>query len=707
MNKEARTIEQVISKIVNHRKANIKGLIRLIIDNSENPEDNIPVEVIHECIDITFLDVLSPKEKIILKDALDTDTNRLMKTQDFLNRLKTNIKDEGDRIQIHFFFRAFILDKIRKSTEDYFYDYRIFRGREYTQQDFIGPAIDSLGLAREEAIYAFQVLADRAECVLADDVFECVQCFRFTNPYSTCGPPQTVYPPTKPSKNTPATDEYIKRGDSEKLDQNKQNQKPVQPSNSGEAITTVKNELKKKKLSALHVYRVADTSDIGNVSVITLRNAFQELLPELKPQTIFSLMKIIDTNRNGFIEMSEYEIVMLDDKEDLKAMKDNDSRVENNLSEMNESMKGSAMGKSARGSIAGSVVMSELGGDEGKGRIVDSDDPADIARQIGDYFSSNNMKPDAVFRYCDETETGTVPVLTILQNFKESMPDADHKLLAKGARALDSLRTGFISKGDFIAGLSSKNKPPKPQKLDQTPKPIQANQKKETAKQSTATQISEPPLDDGSFYSQVRILRYQLIAKNVEIETLFEEKEMSVIGLANELQRLLPDFPKSKLIGILKYLDSAESGLVRKEEFELMIGVNKETSEIQESRLFDEVNINRTAIEAIRKIIERKKVKLSEVFRVCDTDSNGYANILDIKKGLEYMMQGEDNIQNKIIAFVKELKSVYKTNNFNSAKFELFMKSPEKAYIHESRIINLSRIRSIQDKNAIDTEIKF
>lgn len=74
------------------------------------------------------------------------------------------------------------------------------------------------------------------------------------------------------------------------------------------------------------------------------------------------------------------------------------------------------------------------------------------------------------------------------------------------------------------------------------------------------------------------------------------------------------------------------------------------------------------------------------LFDYCDTDKNGRTNILDAKIGLERLFQVDKNVFPAIIAFVKELKFIFKTSEFDRARFVLFMKDPTNSYIHEGKL---------------------
>lgn len=194
--REGRDFQQVLSKIANHPKINLKGFFRLLIDTWSNPEGGIPMDVVRDIVDMAFVDILNESERYILKDALDPNSNRILEVDEMLDTLKAGLKDPVDRVLTHFYFIACLLDKRRIPTEDYFYPFGLYAKTEYFQQEFVPPAMRSIKLTREEALYCFEVLADRAKSIIGYDIMETVESFRnIKNLPPTCGPPPTTFPP--------------------------------------------------------------------------------------------------------------------------------------------------------------------------------------------------------------------------------------------------------------------------------------------------------------------------------------------------------------------------------------------------------------------------------------------------------------------------------------------------------------------------------
>lgn len=75
----------------------------------------------------------------------------------------------------------------------------------------------------------------------------------------------------------------------------------------------------------------------------------------------------------------------------------------------------------------------------------------------------------------------------------------------------------------------------------------------------------------------------------------------------------------------------------------------------------------------------------SRFFDYSDTDKNGLVNILDVKIGLERLLQPDEPTFKIVIGFVKEVKNVFKTSDFSRGRFLLFMSDPRSSFVHRGR----------------------
>lgn len=386
-----------------------------------------------------------------------------------------------------------------------------------------------------------------------------------------------------------------------------------------EIITTIKTALAKKRLSALHIYRMADPEDANSVSVITLKQVFLSMIPGLQPDTVFALLKILDANRNGFVDKEEFELVFLKDKNDLEDIKDDDSRIEYKQSEqsihnksqrLDESMhEDSQLGnndsvidevKTPRGGVTPRDLASDAQHYSGSLNL-DSDDPSQVARSIGKEMLDNMVHPESVFEGLDDENQGLVALQRLVRTMKEYLPNVHPAILFKCAKYMDSDKDGFIKKGDYLAALGGRpvsnqsesprgdSRPaiaPASSKIGSQPSqpgmgPGGAGSNDLTGKLGQEA----PTLSDRQFYEKVRALKDLIRANSVAIDCIFEGEEIPTALLANRLNTALPDFPRQSIRQILKYVDVENNGLIRRDEFDLMIGYDNNKAELDESRL--------------------------------------------------------------------------------------------------------------------------
>lgn len=104
----------------------------------------------------------------------------------------------------------------------------------------------------------------------------------------------------------------------------------------------------------------------------------------------------------------------------------------------------------------------------------------------------------------------------------------------------------------------------------------------------------------------------------------------------------------------------------------------------------NEVNIDSGLIEKIQKLLKNKGQELSSFFEFSDSDKNGLVNILDLKIGLEKILEPDQATFKLIISFIKDIKSVFKTSDFSKGRLLLLMSDPKACLIHRG-IIDLSK----------------
>jgi hypothetical protein len=76
---------------------------------------------------------------------------------------------------------------------------------------------------------------------------------------------------------------------------------------------------------------------------------------------------------------------------------------------------------------------------------------------------------------------------------------------------------------------------------------------------------------------------------------------------------------------------------------------------------------------------QQKGKNWGEVFAYCDTDKDGLINVLELKRGLENLCHPDDASHLVLVNFLKEFKSIFKTEEISEEKFRLFVNDPVKA----------------------------
>lgn len=380
-----------------------------------------------------------------------------------------------------------------------------------------------------------------------------------------------------------------------------------------ELLAIIRTSLKKKRLNAIHVFRLADPDERNNVSVISLKNAFQANVPNVAPQKIFQLLKYLDSNRDGFIQFDEYEIFMLNSNEDLEAIKDNDSRVE--LSQKERSSKASSRGGMDNESAISEVPSPKSVGNFKKPLVFtpqpgvtganyarnetrfDSDESAIVAKNIGAAIQDQGENLESLFDQMDNDSNGTVPVMIVMGMLKDKFPLEKTQVLAKAVRYMDPNKNGFIHKGDFIAALMSGKFPVEPK---QTYKPIApviepfvpptqsapAQSKPAQPIENSLTQsaaLGHSTLTESQFYHKVKDLKQLLKEQGIPLIDYFPQEEMSVTSVASKLHEALPSLNRKDLVQMLKYIDIEKNGSISRQEYALMVGYDEKSDNVEES----------------------------------------------------------------------------------------------------------------------------
>lgn len=310
----------------------------------------------------------------------------------------------------------------------------------YEKTEFIVAVSKALGLSNSEADFSFKLFSDGAIKVPGSDVIEAVNKYRKSNPPPTVSerPPPSNKPETVPAISKPNVKPT-----------------PLTVSQQNDLVKRVKTQLSKKRLNFEHLFRMADPEDREIVSVIKLKETFRSMVPELPSQDLFELMKILDVSKNGSIELSQYETIMMTDNEDLESIADNDSRIELSRSQLGTqrsmSQSGVSLDNSVMSKSAAPVPSPELGHQKYVGfaghRLLVS-----MTTQL----EAKEVRPEDVYTWVDLSDDGMVPTLRLIKEL-QSIVTMKKEEYATIARYLDRSGCGMVTKGDYLSYISNKS----------------------------------------------------------------------------------------------------------------------------------------------------------------------------------------------------------------------------------------------------------
>lgn len=720
---------QILTKILSSQKHGLEAYFRNLIEQAglqgQDAQKGIDIDLAKDLASQIFKDRLTEEEIDVFKDGMDRDNDCKVSVREIVEVVKRGMEDPMDRIQTHFSVQAMLLDQRKASSRDYFFDYGIYDDRDYqaTDQQFKKALQDSLYFSPNEAQEVIEIMADGTPLVAGADIIACTDSYRSDLPESSKGP----NPPQEStsSKIPPAAASAPIRV----MDMDEKKRK--------ELFDRVKRALRKRKLSAIHLYSIADVEENEVVSVITLKNTYQQMLPEIDMQSLIAFMKILDRNQNGFLEREEYELAMLDNENDLKEIESNDSRIDLSKSRLSSMRSSQASLKAPSIHSAHSQAISDRQPAAyqtafGPGEHFTEDDLPDLLKELGHHMHNAQYSPEEVYNAVgeDEEEVSSVVLMKYLKDIVGT--SMSHQRLALAVKSMDTSRNGTISKNEFLVGCrydpkftpipSATPAPKRPVAVIRTPSSkgsvvrpgsrgsvlsgTPASRKSATVMKS----ISKPPsvkkiqvddLSDQDFSSQVRFLKTQMIEKNVDLKAILASLSMdpmktrqqyasmtnsdpSVIssaGFVNALHRQLPNIPLKTLSSIVRYADPLRQGFISREELELMLAYNKDSETIEISQVlepgqFPEIDFD--AIKKMRQILKSRGIAHDAAFNYCDSDKNGFNNILDLKIGLEKLLPCDREGFDTLICFLKELKSVFKLKSISRDDFMVFLDNPQR-----------------------------
>lgn len=304
----------------------------------------------------------------------------------------------------------------------------------YSQDKFEEGVIKAFGFSKDEANFTFKLFSDGASILPGSDIIEAVDKYRNSHPPATVG----NQPPPSPQPEPISKPERVY-----------ESREPLTSKEQEMLVKRVKAALSQQKLNFEHLYRMADPDDHEIVSVIKLKATFSSMLPELPKRDLFELMKMLDADKNGSVDLAQYEAVMLTDQDDLKSIAENDSRVELSRSRMssNQALDDSVSAKeesvhSRSGLSEGVVSQKNLG--------------SDIKKHIGklvEQLQKKEIRPQDVYSWVDVDNEGLVPTLKLLRELS-GLVDMSKKEISEIGRYMDVDSNGIVSKGEYLSYVS-------------------------------------------------------------------------------------------------------------------------------------------------------------------------------------------------------------------------------------------------------------
>ena len=696
---DADKFTQVVQKLQSGKNDQLKSFFKTLIDNCPNINEGIEIDVFNEAVEASFRKSLSKEERNVLKTGVDRDFSARIDLSEIVASIKQGIVDKKEQILLHFYFKAIVLDKLRIGTAEYFEKFKIVDGQDSSFKEIQPALCSSLEMSPETAKDAFQFLSDGLASVPSRDVLALVDSYRSQPPPSQAAKQQERPLSDFKEAKKPATESRA----------------AATPLKGSELIEKFKSLLKAKKMSFVHVYRMAQEETGGWTPVIGLIKTINEVLPEFGKHNTFELVKMFDSSQDGCITKDEYDVVLLKTKDDLLEIEAEDSRA---LMESGSSLlQASVLSRSV--SLAKSVAASEHTFEAGQA----------AAATVKAALAQANLSPEEAFRYVDDDCAGDLAAHLLLKGLAELCPQLARKELVAFLRFADADKNGHITQGEFLAAVKPELKSDKSSKPGLPDKPKDATAKKQdkpvlpapvtkpgakpgpvlkspsgsvASGSRKSLQIAEPkakekqdikpkpttanPLSESGFYGLIRDLKAALVKNQVDLQEVFSSTQrrgdetgsegIPVLVLFRKISQQVPTFPYQDLLRVIRYADTQGTGLVQKSEFELLIGYNEKEDRIEESTLFQQ-GVNAGHVTKLKKQLQLEGLDPNALFFDCDSDNDGWINILDMKQTLERLLDKQEATQKLIVAFVKEAKAVFKTYSVDEKSFALFLNSPE------------------------------
>jgi Ca2+-binding EF-hand superfamily protein len=350
------------------------------------------------------------------------------------------------------------LDNEKISTEKYFSENADMNpGDNYDLGQLIAKMdIASEGLCgEEEANKMFKFLASAGGSVRAEDIFDSIDHYRknkgkkdkkknFTikkkNPNGIFNPSVSgvsgISGEAKDDKGTKNKDKgksgNIRITESVVIEDKKEQKDP------SAIIKKVNKEMKRAKLSAAHLFRQSDPEKKGAATSFSLMRNLSNAVPKLTPQDIKEWLKVIDVDGNGMIKKIEYEVIMVNDKEELDKMRDDRLDSENSSILSNSSI---ISNKPAR-----PVKLKPISSEKPSKEAIDK-----LIKKLRTALKQKEITIKAIFNNLKTENSDVVPTLSLLTILKSHLVPKmmKNREIVQILKFTDLNSDGFISEEEF------------------------------------------------------------------------------------------------------------------------------------------------------------------------------------------------------------------------------------------------------------------
>lgn len=462
---QATSAEELIAKINSSKSHGLVKLFQVLIEGNSNPKQGIDIDIVKESVSRVYNGFLSLSEICLLQDSLDLDENNVLTLDEIVTIVSDYVIDKKQKPLIHFIISACILDSEKAVTKDYFASIGIQSNEDYSIDEFTEKVSGPLLCDETSADYVFHFLSEDGRSVRGDDLIEAVETYRRFSP----------------SKKRPSP--------------KKEEHKPIVTEKEG-VVEKVLKAMKENKMNASHIFSLGVNNGENSAPVIELKAIMERFLPDISSKDIFQLLRMLDTNNDGFVDRNEYEVIMVNDEE--------------NLSEWRES-RASERAQSERsiGQSAHSITSGRRSG-VAKEPQADSDAPYEWIRQLRSELESQSVNLGNIFSEGrNDDDSHEINIMALFWTLKNLLPSFPRDKIFSILRLLDKNMNGFVDKEEF-------------QLL------IQFNEKGEPLDQSIAYTEAEG-------HTAVSVVREALADKGMNDIRLFSFADANKDGLVNIL----------------------------------------------------------------------------------------------------------------------------------------------------------------------------